>query len=236
MDIYNPDFVRGHFNRMSRSYEIMNLVTSFGFTIWWRKQYLGNLSKSSEKLKVLDLLTGMGESWSFIKSRFPNCELSGLDFSEEMIKYAQLKNHNHFNSNIELINDNVLENKLEANCYDIIVSSFGLKTFDDKQLEQLAFQVDRMLKLNGKFSFIEVSIPSSNILLWFYKLYIKYVIAGIGGFFFSNNDEYKLLWEYTINFVNAKKALPFFESTGLKVEYKEYFFGCASGLYGEKIK
>lgn len=39
-NIYDPEFVKGLFNRMSNSYERMNFITSFGFSIRWRRQFL----------------------------------------------------------------------------------------------------------------------------------------------------------------------------------------------------
>lgn len=35
--IYNPDFVRELFDSMSKSYERMNYITSFGFSERWRR-------------------------------------------------------------------------------------------------------------------------------------------------------------------------------------------------------
>lgn len=42
-NIYDPQFVKNLFNTMSGSYERMNYITSFGFSIRWRKQFLRSL-------------------------------------------------------------------------------------------------------------------------------------------------------------------------------------------------
>ncbi|WP_317129221.1 class I SAM-dependent methyltransferase [Empedobacter tilapiae] len=69
-DIYDPNFVKKLFNKMSSSYERMNYITSFGFSIIWRKQFIKTLNRKRSKIKVLDLLSGLGENWSYLKNRF----------------------------------------------------------------------------------------------------------------------------------------------------------------------
>ena len=60
-NIYCPDFVKGIFKRMTSSYERMNYITSFGFSIRWRKQFLNSFNKPHQKVEIIDLLTGMGK-------------------------------------------------------------------------------------------------------------------------------------------------------------------------------
>ena len=95
-NIYNPEFVKGLFNRMSSSYERMHYITSFEFSIRWRRQFLNSFSSTKEKVEIMDLLTGMGENWETVRRKFPNANISALDFSEEMVKNAKLKNKEYF--------------------------------------------------------------------------------------------------------------------------------------------
>ncbi|WP_435522906.1 class I SAM-dependent methyltransferase [Chryseobacterium indoltheticum] len=73
---------------MSGSYERMNYITSFGFSIRWRKQFLNKLGKSEQKLNIIDLLSGLGENWAYLNQNFT---FSALDFSEEMISQSKKK-------------------------------------------------------------------------------------------------------------------------------------------------
>lgn len=92
-NIYNPEYVKTLFDKMSQSYERMNYITSFGFSIRWRHQFLNKIEPSSEKIKIIDLLSGMGETWMPTIAKFPNAQLTALDFSEGMLKYASKKKH-----------------------------------------------------------------------------------------------------------------------------------------------
>jgi ubiquinone/menaquinone biosynthesis methyltransferase len=235
-NIYKPEYVKELFNKMSSSYERMNFITSFGFSIRWRRQFLNSFESTKEKIEIIDLLTGMGETWNSVKHKFPNSSLSSLDFSKEMLKRAKLKSEKHYNSEIELIENDVLQNNLSSDKYDIVICAFGLKTFNIEQLETLAKQTKRILKPGGKFSFIEVSKPNNKILKFLYKLYIGKIIPNIGKLLPGNPREYKMLWKYTEKFENAKRASEVFNKNGLKSEFNSYFYGCATGFSGIKEK
>lgn len=234
-NIYEPEFVKKLFNQMSSSYERMNYITSFGFSIRWRKQFLNRLGKSQENLNVIDLLSGLGENWTFLKHNFPNSNFYALDFSENMVNHSREKGNRIFKGDLNLICDNMLENKLDSNSFDVISCAYGLKTFNEEQLDIIAKEVQRILKPNGKFSFVEVSKPKNKILLYFYGFYLGKIIPILGKLFLGNPDDYKMLWVYIEQFENSKTVKEIFEKHNLKVTLDEYFGGCATGISGSKL-
>lgn len=233
-NIYNPIYVKGLFNRMSSSYERMNYITSFGFSIRWRAQFLNTFKPTENKVEIIDLLTGMGETWTATKNKLPNSNLTVLDFSEGMLKYAKQKSKTKFNNEISILQQDILNNELQSNFYDFVTCAFGLKTFNAEQLNILATETKRILKPGGQFSFIEVSKPNNKILKIFYGFYLGQVIPILGRLLLGNPEEYKMLWKYTNKFENAKQATEIFSKAGLKTEFSSYFYGCATGFYGER--
>lgn len=89
-NINNPEYVKGLFNKMSSSYERMNFITSFGFSIRWRRQFLETIKQTKHKAEIFDLLTGMGETWNATKNKLPNSTLTVLDFSDCMLGSGRL--------------------------------------------------------------------------------------------------------------------------------------------------
>lgn len=233
-NIYNPEYVKGLFNKMSSSYERMNFITSFGFSIRWRRQFLETFKQTQHKAEIIDLLTGMGETWNSTKNKLPNSTLTVLDFSDGMLKYAKQKSETKYNNEIIVLQQDILKNKLPSNHYDFVTCAFGLKTFNDEQLNVLALETKRILKSGGQFSFIEVSKPNNRILKTLYGFYLGKIIPILGRLLLGNPEEYKMLWQYTNKFDNAKKATEIFADTGLKTEFNSYFYGCATGFYGTK--
>jgi ubiquinone/menaquinone biosynthesis methyltransferase len=234
-NIYNPIYVKGLFNRMSSSYERMNYITSFGFSIRWRTQFLSSFNHTNNKTEIIDLLTGMGETWTATKNKFPNSNLTVLDFSEGMLKYAKKKSKTKFNDEIKFLQQDILNNELQSNYYDFVTCAFGLKTFNAEQLNILATETKRILRPGGQFSFIEVSKPNNKMLNIFYGFYLGQVVPIFGRLLLGNPQEYKMLWKYTNKFGNAKQAAEIFSEAGLKTNFKSYFYGCATGFYGEKL-
>lgn len=233
--IYEAEYVKGLFDRMSASYERVNYLTSFGFSLRWRRQFLKPLNlESSKPLQAIDLLTGMGEVWGPLRSKLPHAELSALDFSPGMLSYATLKNQKKYNGKIHILEEDVLNNQLPANHFDLVVCSFGLKTFDPQQLRKLAQVVKHILKPGGQFTFIEISNPDAPLLSKLYGFYLGKVIPIFGFFLLGNPREYRMLWEYTQAFGNAKQATQLFKKENLEVTYQSYFYGCASGFIGRK--
>jgi len=233
-NIYNPEYVKGLFNKMSSSYERMNFITSFGFSIRWRRQFLETFKQTQHKADIIDLLTGMGETWNATKNKLPNSTLTVLDFSDGMLKYAKQKSETKYNNEIIVLQQDILKNKLPSNHYDFVTCAFGLKTFNDEQLNVLALETKRILKSGGQFSFIEVSKPNNRVLKTLYGFYLGKIIPILGRLLLGNPEEYKMLWQYTKKFDNAKKATEIFADTGLKTEFNSYFYGCATGFYGTK--
>ncbi len=233
-NIYNPEYVKGLFNRMSSSYERMNYITSFGFSIRWRRQFLEPFQSTTDQIEIIDLLSGMGETWVGVKNKFPNAKLTALDFSSEMLKKAKAKSEKLFNDKVSLLQQDILKSELPSNHYDIVICAFGLKTFDSEQLQVLASETKRILKTGGQFSFIEVSKPTNKILKRLYSFYLGRIIPVLGKILLGNPTEYKMLWRYTDKFGNAKKASDIFNNQGLKTTSNSYFYGCSTGFSGRK--
>lgn len=235
INIYDPEYVKRLFNQMSNSYERMNFITSFGFSILWRKQFIAKLKRSDEHIKIIDLLSGLGENWKLLIQRYPNAEFTGLDFSDEMIKKSRHKNMFKLGNRFKVLQQNLLSNKLKSEEFDIVTCAFGLKTFNEEQLQSLATTVNRILKKDGEFSFIEISKPNQKILLAVYKFYLSKVIPILGKIFLGNPNDYKMLWIYTERFNNSKQVKEIFKRNNLDVTYQSYLWGCATGITGKRV-
>ena len=233
-NIYNPDFVEQLFSQMSGTYDRMNTITSFGFSVRWRRQCTAALHLQPA-MKVVDLMTGMGESWPFIlKNIGKQGELLALDFCPEMIHFAAQQKEHFPGFSIRILQENALKSSIPDQYADAVISTFGLKTFSPEQIEQLAAEVRRILKPGGSFAMIEVSKPDFWALRYPYLFYLKRVIPKLGKLFLGNPETYRMLGVYTELFKNSQQAKKTFERAGFEVQYLHFFAGCASGIYGKK--
>lgn len=233
-DLYNPTFVSRLFDEMSRTYGIVNLISSLGFAWWWRRQCLRSIEISPAST-VLDLMTGMGELCPDL-ARFVgrSGKVVAVDISPAMCERARKQVATNSRSHFDVLHADALNCPIENGGVDYIVSTFGLKTFNPQQLATLAREVERMLRPGGQFAFLEISVPKSRLLRWLYLGYINRVIPWIGRMALGNPDNYRLLGVYTIAFGDCGLAAECFASAGLEVFRQSYFFGCATGITGRK--
>lgn len=235
-NIYDPEFVSGMFDRMSKTYGLANLITSFGFTARWRRQCLNDLPLVKSQSIGYDLMSGMGESWGDIQTKLDDkSRIIALDISDEMNKKAAIHLTRLKTKNIELKKANILDNDIPSNSADFIVSTFGIKTFNEEQQKKLAVEIHRILKPEGVFALIEISKPNLLFLKGLYMFYLKIMIPIIGRVFMGNSDDYRMLGKYCSDFGNSQHFHSCLIELGAKSTYKNYFFGCASGVYGTKV-
>ncbi len=227
---YDSESIRNLFDDMASTYEYVNLISSFGFAVRWRHQAVAGLPLASAEC-VIDLMSGMGETWrSLAKEVPPSARVVGVDISPEMAR--RTPRQWHFST--EICVADALEWSQQSEFADIVISSFGLKTFDRDQQRRLASTVARLLKAGGSFSFVEISVPPSPLLRAPFMFYLRRLIPTIGRVMLGNPDCYRMLAAYTQAFGDASHFAACLRAEGLEVAAVSYFFGCATGVRGRK--
>lgn len=234
MNIYDTQYIEQLFDEMSKTYETTNYLSSFGFSERWRKQFIKTI-QIKPGMTVCDLMCGMGECWgAFASSLGPAGHLIAVDMSQGMLNGAERRKVQFPELNIQLLKQNVLENTLPDACADTLICSFGLKTLTDAQKEILASEIKRLLKPQGTFALVEISVPSGWIFKSLYMFYLKRLIPFIGRLLLGNSDNYRMLGIYTEQFGDCRRTMTVLVNQGLQVEYHQYFYGCATGISGVK--
>jgi ubiquinone/menaquinone biosynthesis C-methylase UbiE len=234
---YDPKTIRALFDEMSATYGIVNFVSSFGFAARWRHQLVQGLWLASAShiadLHIVDLMSGSSELCRSVAPHIaPTARMTAIDISPEMVRRA--RRHKNWPFRVEIILEDVLSWDCQPASADAVISSFGLKTFDRAQQEQLSQRVARILRPGGVFSFVEISVPPSAFLRLLYLFYLNRVIPWIGRLFLGNPANYRLLGVYTQDFGNCQHFAECLRQQGLQVIEASYFFGCATGVSGIK--
>lgn len=236
-DIYDPNFVKGVFDRCSERYIAFSLICSFGFTERWRRQCVAAMpAPPAGGAHGYDLMAGTGEVWPHLLKRFDDLgSIIAVDISSGMHHRAIERLHAHRAHRIEFIEDDVLASDLPAESADFVISTFGLKTFNPDQHARLAALVARVLKPGGVFSMIEASDPKGWWLRPLYLFHLKVVLPLIERFFLRGAQDFAMLGTYSTRFGSAAEVAAMLREQGLEVEFSKYVFGCATGVAGRKI-
>jgi demethylmenaquinone methyltransferase/2-methoxy-6-polyprenyl-1,4-benzoquinol methylase len=226
---YDEKYVTHLFDQMGASYDIVNLISSFGFSEIWRAQSVRNLNIQQGTI-VADLMAGSGECWTYLKRSIKsNGQIVSVDISPVMCA-RQKRRLRDFDTPVDIRCENALSMSLPDASVDFIISAFGLKTFDSSQLRRLASELHRVLRPGGSCSLLEITMPELQLLRIPYRFYINGIIPLIGRIFLKNIECYKMLGVYTEAFGSCAKFADLFRNACFEVVVKKHFFGCASSL------
>lgn len=235
-DIYDPQFVKAVFDRCSEKYITFSLVCSFGFTERWRRQCVAALPEPAVAApRGYDLMAGTGEVWPHLLKRFGDIgSITAIDISSGMHRLALDRLHAERAHRIDFIEDDVLASRLDGSSADFVISTFGLKTFNPAQHAKLAALVARVLKPGGVFGMIEASDPKGWLLRPLYLFHLKTVLPLIERLFLRGAQDFAMIGTYSTNFGDARAFAEMLRAEGLEVEYRRFFFGCATGVFGRR--
>lgn len=248
-DIYDPAYVSALFDRCSARYRRWSAVSSFGFVYLWRKQCVGRLVGQTsiariqdgslrpalpKNMQVVDFMSGTGEIWPHVLHIFPRAQITAIDISPAMHADAITKLHGTYANQITHLTANALETDLPAETADLVIATFGLKTFTTDQQTTLATQIARILRPGGSFSLIEASDPKGWVFRPLYRAYLGGVLPLIERLFLQGAQDFSMIATYTKNFENCTHMKAALRDAGLKVTYKKHFFGCATSVAGTK--
>lgn len=227
---YDDSYVQTLFDRMGPTYDVVNFVSSFGFSEFWRKTCVLNAHISSGE-QVCDMMSGSGECWRYIVKR--GAFVVSVDFSHVMLE-RQIKRKRRVGASVSMRCENALQTSIEDNSIDCVISAFGLKTLSQEALVRFAKEIKRILKPGGRFSLLEISTAEGWWLSPVYKRYVNSIIPLIGRICLGDIECYRMLGKYTQAFVSCDRITAIFFEAGLNVSVHRHFYGCATSLVGSK--
>lgn len=235
-DIYAPQFVKGVFDCCSGQYIAFSSICSFGFTERWRRQCVELMPEPNEpEPKGYDLMAGTGEVWPHLLKRFPGIgSITAVDISSGMHQCAMERLHSHRAHKIAFIENDILASNLPKESADFVVSTFGLKTFNREQHARLAKLTAHCLKPGGVFCMIEASDPKGWWLRPLYLFHLKVMLPLIERTLLKGAQDFSMIGTYSTNFGDASAMAEMLRAEGLDVDYKRFFFGCATAVAGRK--
>ena len=200
-DLGKKDQVTKMFDTISKDYDGLNRVISFGIDIKWRKKVV-NLVKEANPDTILDIATGTGDL-AINLAKTNATKIVGLDISSGMLDIGKQKiKKKSLDSKIDMILGDSEDMPFEDNAFDAITVAFGVRNFET--LENGLKEIYRVLKPNGTFVILETSIPEKTPYKQGYKFYTKNILPLIGKAFSKDRSAYKYLCESASVFPSEK--------------------------------
>ncbi len=220
------------FDNISKDYDGLNRVISFGIDIKWRKRVVAILKKE-KPLSILDIATGTGDlAIALVKTGAK--KIIGLDISPGMLAVGKKKiQHKNLDSTIDMIVGDSEKLSFANNSFDAITVSFGVRNFET--LETGLSEILRVLKPKGNLVILETSVPTKTPFKQGYHLYTKYMLPIIGKLFSKDNSAYGYLSESAAVFPHGETFNNILRKIGfIEVTNKPQTFGVASIYVAKK--
>jgi len=225
-DLGKKEQVTQMFDTISKNYDGLNRVISFGIDVKWRKRVVAIIKKREPK-NILDIASGTGDlAINLVKTGAE--KIIGLDISPGMLEVGRQKVYEkNLDNKVEMVLGDSENLAFDENTFDAITVAFGVRNFET--LEKGLAEILRVLKPNGTFVVLETSVPTKFPFKQGYKIYTKYILPTIGRLFSKDTSAYAYLCESASVFPHGEDFNNILRKIGfIQVENKPQTFGVAS--------
>ncbi len=218
--------VANMFDNISKEYDGLNRVISFGIDVKWRKKVV-KIVTSHKPGNVLDIATGTGDlAINLVKTGAS--KIVGLDISQGMLDVGKQKiSKRQLSDSIDMILGDSENMPFEDHTFDAITVAFGVRNFET--LEKGLKEILRVLKPGGVFVILETSVPTKTPYKQGYRFYTKNILPMIGKLFSKDRLAYSYLCESASVFPYGEALNNILREIGfINVEDNPQTFGVAT--------
>ena len=223
--------VNSVFSKVSRKYDLMNDIMSFGIHRIWKDKFIDWMNPS-QNAKLIDVASGTGDIAKLFSKKSNNIpEITCIEPNNEMFQEGKnnLKNY----KNIKWINAKAESLPVKDNVYDFYSISYGIRNVTD--INKSLREAYRVLKPGGRFMCLEFSKIDNEVLNFFYKNYSK-TIPLLGKYIVGSSEPYDYLIKSIKEFYNQKQLLELLANNGFSnVAYRNLSNGVSAIHSGWKI-
>ena len=190
------------FDNISKNYDGLNRVISFGIDVKWRKKVVAIIGENNPK-QILDIATGTGDLAIMMAGLNPD-RIIGLDISAGMLDVGKQKIAKaNLSDMIEMIVGDSENMPFNDNTFDAITVSFGVRNFAN--LDKGLKEIKRVLKPGGIFVVLETSVPTKFPYKQGYRFHTSVILPIIGKLFSKDKVAYSYLSESANSFPFGEK-------------------------------
>jgi demethylmenaquinone methyltransferase/2-methoxy-6-polyprenyl-1,4-benzoquinol methylase len=171
------------FGRIAQRYDVANHLLSAGLDFFWRRR-AAEIVRQWQPRRILDLATGSGDLALAIAKRLPRSEITGVDFSPEMLALARRKGLT------KTVVADALNLPFPEASFDVVTVAFGLRNMAD--WNAALTEMRRVLSLGGHLLVLEFSLPHG-LLRPIYRTYLHHILPRIAGLVTREKGAYQYL-------------------------------------------
>ena len=223
-------FVRRSFAAIAQSYDLLNVLLSFGMDTWWRHEALKALGLSGKGL-VLDACAGTMRLGRGILRRWPRAQVVALDFSPMMLARGAKKIQG---AAVTPLCGDAEVLPFQNGTFDCAIVGFGIRNLADphKGIEELF----RVLKKGGRAVILEFGRPTLPIFKHMYQWYLSRFIPSAGGLISGQKEVYRYLHDSIMAFSEEHDVMAAMKQAGFSdARYRKLTGGIVNLYRGDKM-
>ncbi len=191
------------FNSISKHYDLLNHVLSFGVDRYWRFRLMNHIFRGPNK-KILDMAAGTLDITIALAKNFPEREIIAGDIAEEMLEIGKKKIEN------KKIRHQIKTQVIDAqdipypdNTFDTVTIAYGIRNVQDR--DKALREMYRVLAPGGQLCILEFSpVKKPKLFAMFYHWYLDNIAPRIAKLITKDDQAYKYLSESVKNFPDAE--------------------------------
>jgi demethylmenaquinone methyltransferase/2-methoxy-6-polyprenyl-1,4-benzoquinol methylase len=220
------------FDGISKRYDILNRIITFGIDVLWRKKVVKLLKKEKHN-SLLDIATGTGDLVIEL-AKLDIDEIIGLDISPGMLEIGRRKvKKKQLDDRINMMLGDSEALNFDNQTFDAVTIAFGVRNFENLDLG--LEEIYRVLKTNGTIVILETAIPKNQFIKRFYSFYTKTIMPSIGKIFSKDRSAYQYLSDSAVIFPCGEAFNNILRKNGfIQVEDFPQTLGVSSIYFGKK--
>jgi demethylmenaquinone methyltransferase/2-methoxy-6-polyprenyl-1,4-benzoquinol methylase len=222
------------FDSISRRYDFLNRVLSFGLDQSWRREIVQYLPLKPDQV-VLDVATGTADVLiELLENNAPIHTAYGVDMSEQMLEIGRTKiEQRGLFSRAMLQRGDALDLNFLDQTFDAVTIAFGIRNLPST-IKSL-MEMHRVLKPQGRLIILEFSFPKNMALRWAHHFYLSWVVPVLGFLLSGNYAAYRYLNKSIETFPYGDRFCKIITQVGFKnVQAHPLMGGIATIYHGDK--
>lgn len=234
---YAPDATRAAkvhslFARIAPRYDLINDLQSFGLHRLWKRR-LVRLAAARPGLRALDLCCGTGDV-AFALAR-AGAEVTGFDFSQEMLAVAKQRKPSAGSGPIEFLHGDALKMPFPDAHFDIVTISYGLRNLAD--FAGGLREMHRVMRPGGRLVVLDFGKPPNRLWRTLYFGYLRFAVPIFGRIFCGDAAAYAYILESLRHYPAQEGVAAALRELGCaNVRVVNLLGGVMSLNYGEKVR
>lgn len=222
------------FNNIAPTYDRLNHLMSFDIDKGWRRKAISQLMPYPHG-KMLDIATGTGDFALLAARRLCPDEVVGIDLSSGMLAIGKQKAARAgLDDKVKFSREDCMSLSFADGSFDAVTAAFGIRNFQN--LEQGLREMQRVLRVGGVLSIVELTQPVSFPMRQLFGFYSHTILPAYGRLISKDKGAYNYLISTIEAFPQGEVMVEILKRCGFaEASFRRLTFGICTMYFARKL-